>query len=99
MAKKGQKFKKYNDEFRNKVVNDYNMNTDYKVFTQSEMTFCVGQITSMYREELDNIREKMIEYIKANNEKWTGNNDKSLVNKSIASTILSMTSFEYLLKK
>lgn len=37
--------------------------TDYKVFTQSEMTFCVGQITSMYREELDNIREKMIEYI------------------------------------
>ena len=33
--------------------------TDYKVFTQSEMTFCVGQITSMYREELDKINEKM----------------------------------------
>lgn len=37
--------------------------TDYKVFTQSEMTFCVGQITSMYREELDNIIDKMKVYI------------------------------------
>ena len=37
--------------------------TDYKVFTQSEMTFCVGQITSMYREELDKINEKMKLYI------------------------------------
>ena len=37
--------------------------TDYKVFTQSEMTFCVGQITSMYREELDNIIDKMKAYI------------------------------------
>ena len=37
--------------------------TDYKVFTQSEMTFCVGQITSMYREELDKINEKMMSYI------------------------------------
>ena len=37
--------------------------TDYKVFTQSEMTFCVGQITSMYREELDKIIDKMKAYI------------------------------------
>jgi manganese-dependent inorganic pyrophosphatase len=27
------------------------------------MTFCVGQITSMYREELDNIIDKMKAYI------------------------------------
>lgn len=33
------------------------------------------------------LSDKMIEYITANNEKWTGNNNKSLVNKSIASTI------------
>lgn len=30
---------------------------------------------------------KMKEYIVADNEKWTGNNDKAIVNKSIASTI------------
>lgn len=33
------------------------------------------------------LSEKMINYIVANNIKWTGNNGKSLVNKSIASTI------------
>ena len=33
------------------------------------------------------LSEKMIKYINANNEKWTGNNDKSLINKSIASAI------------
>lgn len=33
------------------------------------------------------LSEKMIEYITANNEKWSGNNNKSLVNKDIASTI------------
>lgn len=31
--------------------------------------------------------EKMIKYITFDNEKWTGNNNKSLINKSIASTI------------
>lgn len=33
------------------------------------------------------LSDKMIKYITANNIKWTGNNDHSLVNKSIASTI------------
>lgn len=33
------------------------------------------------------LSDKMINYISANNEKWTGNNDKSLINKSVASTI------------
>jgi DNA-cytosine methyltransferase len=33
------------------------------------------------------LSEKMINYIAADNEKYTGNNDKSLVNKTIASTI------------
>lgn len=44
----------------------------------------------MLEDEVDEkyfLSDKMIEYIVANNEKWTGNNNKSLVNKSVASTI------------
>lgn len=44
----------------------------------------------MLEDEVDEkyfLSDKMIKYIVANNEKWTGNNNKSLVNKSIASTI------------
>lgn len=33
------------------------------------------------------LSDKMIRYIMANNEKWTGNNDKSIINKEIASAI------------
>lgn len=33
------------------------------------------------------LSDKMINYISADNEKWTGNNDKSLINKKIASAI------------
>ena len=33
------------------------------------------------------LSNKMVEYISANNEKWTGNNDKSIINKSVASAI------------
>ena len=33
------------------------------------------------------LSDKMIKYISNDNEKWTGNNDKSLINKTIASTI------------
>lgn len=33
------------------------------------------------------LSDKMFKYIVANNEKWTGNNDKSLINKDIASCI------------
>lgn len=33
------------------------------------------------------LSDKIIKYIVANNEKWTGNNDKSLINKDIASCI------------
>lgn len=33
------------------------------------------------------LSEKMIDYIIADNEKWTGNNEKSIVNKNIASTL------------
>ena len=30
------------------------------------------------------LSQKMIEYISSNNEKWTGNNNQSLINKSVA---------------
>ena len=33
------------------------------------------------------LSDKMIQYISSNNEKWTGNNNESLINKSYASTI------------
>lgn len=33
------------------------------------------------------LSDEMIKYIAADNEKWTGNNEKSIVNKKIASTI------------
>lgn len=33
------------------------------------------------------LSEKMMRYVSNNNEKWTGNNDKSLINKNIASAI------------
>ena len=33
------------------------------------------------------LSDKMIKYISSGNAKWTGNNDKSIINKTIASTI------------
>ena len=48
------------------------------------------RLKDMLEDEVDEkyyLSEKMIKYIKADNEKWTGNNGKVLVNKTIASTI------------
>lgn len=48
------------------------------------------RLKDMLEEKVDEkyfLSDKMIEYIVANNEKWTGNNNKSLVNKSVAFTI------------
>ena len=48
------------------------------------------RLKDMLEDEVDEkyfLSDKMIEYIIADNEKWTGNNNKSLVNKSVASTI------------
>lgn len=38
-------------------------------------------------EEKYYLSDSMINYIKADNEKWTGNNDKAIINKSVASTL------------
>ena len=48
------------------------------------------KLKDMLEENVDEkyyLSDKMIKYISANNEKWTGNNNKSIINKSIASTI------------
>ena len=48
------------------------------------------KLKDMLENEVDEkyyLSDRMINYIVANNEKWTGNNDKSLINKSIASAI------------
>ena len=48
------------------------------------------KLKDMLEDEVDEkyyLSEKMIKYISADNEKWTGNNDKSVINKRIASAI------------
>lgn len=48
------------------------------------------KLKDMLEDEVDEkyyLSDKMINYISADNEKWTGNNDKSLINKKIASAI------------
>jgi DNA (cytosine-5)-methyltransferase 1 len=48
------------------------------------------KLKDMLEDEVDEkyyLSDKMIKYISADNEKWTGNNDKSLINKSVASAI------------
>ena len=48
------------------------------------------KLKDMLEDDVDEkyyLSEKMIKYITADNEKWTGNNDKSLINKTVASAI------------
>jgi DNA (cytosine-5)-methyltransferase 1 len=48
------------------------------------------KLKDMLEENVDEkyyLSERMIEYISADNEKWTGNNKESLINKDVASTI------------
>ena len=48
------------------------------------------KLKDMLEDEVDEkyyLSDKMIEYISADNERWTGNNDKSIINKSVASAI------------
>lgn len=48
------------------------------------------KLKDLLEDEVDEkyyLSDKMIKYISANNEKWTGNNNESLINKTYASTI------------
>lgn len=61
---------------------------DEFVFPKGEML--KGTLQDFLEDKVDDkyyLSEKMIKYISSNNEKWTGNNKKSLVNKIIASAI------------
>ena len=59
-------------------------------FTFPEKQELKLKLKDMLEENVDEkyyLSEKMIKYITADNEKWAGNNDKSLINKTLASAI------------
>lgn len=59
-------------------------------FTFPEKKELKVKLKDLLEENVDEkyyLSDKMIKYISANNEKWTGNNNKSIINKSIASAI------------
>ena len=61
-----------------------------KVFTFPQPQELKLKLKDMLEDEVDEkyyLSDKMVEYISADNEKWTGNNDKSIINKSVASAI------------
>ena len=60
---------------------------DFKFPEKQELKL---KLKDMLEDEVDEkyyLSDKMVEYISADNEKWTGNNDKSIINKSVASAI------------
>ena len=60
---------------------------DFKFPKKQELKL---KLKDMLEDEVDEkyyLSDKMVEYISADNEKWTGNNDKSIINKSVASAI------------
>lgn len=61
---------------------------EYFIFPQKQELKL--RLKDMLEDEVDEkyyLSDKMIKYISADNNKWTGNNKESLINKSIASTI------------
>ena len=65
-------------------------NDVYTGYTFPEPKPLEKKLKDMLEEDVDEkyyLSDKMIRYITADNEKWTGNNKESLINKTIASTI------------
>lgn len=65
------------------ILGDYN----YKFPESIELKL---KLKDMLEENIDEkyfLSDKMINYIMASNEKWTGNNEKAIINKTLASTI------------
>jgi DNA (cytosine-5)-methyltransferase 1 len=72
-----------NRTFMVSILGDYN-------YTFPKKTGLELRLKDLLEETVDEkyyLSESMIEYITANNEKWTGNNGQALVNKTIASTL------------
>ena len=60
---------------------------DFEFPSKQELKLKLKDILEDEVDERYYLSTKMVEYISANNEKWTGNNDKSIINKSVASAI------------
>jgi DNA (cytosine-5)-methyltransferase 1 len=65
------------------ILGDYAYNFPCKV----PLKYRLKDLLETNVDEKYYLSQKMIDYIIADNEKWTGNNDKSIVNKDIASTL------------
>ena len=71
--------------YKGEYYPDYSCNFEFPPKQELKL-----KLKDMLEDKVDEkyyLSDKMIDYIMANNEKWTGNNDKSLINKSIASAI------------
>lgn len=76
-----------NIEFLGETEDSFIPITDFKFPEPQELKL---KLKDMLEDDVDEryyLSDKMISYITANNEKWTGNNDKSIINKSVASAI------------
>ena len=67
------------------IRNDLNKNFSFP--DKQELTLKLKDMLESEVEEKYYLSDKMLKYISANNEKWTGNNNKSIINKTIASAI------------
>ena len=76
-----------NIEFLGEQENSFVPITDFKFPPKQELKL---KLKDMLEDEVDEkyyLSDKMLNYIVADNEKWTGNNSKSVINKKIASVI------------
>ena len=72
-----------NRTFMVSVLGDYN----YRFPKRIKLNLRLKDLLESNVDEKYYLSERMINYITKNNDKWTGNNDKSLINKEVASTI------------
>ena len=70
-----------------KDIDTYNLFQPFPFPEKQELKLRLKDILEDNVDEKYYLSEKMIKYISANNEKWTGNNNEALINKSVASTI------------
>ena len=70
-----------------KDIDPYDLFQPFPFPEKQELKLRLKDILEDNVDEKYYLSEKMIKYISANNEKWTGNNNEALINKSVASTI------------
>ena len=91
----------YNNYFQDLIATDYEIpqtrNRCFMVSILGDYSYTFPKpiplklkLKDMLEDEVDEkyyLSDKMIKYISANNEKWTGNNGEALINKTYASTL------------